>query len=132
MVLLSADPLAMAESARAAARPDREERGLMAYNVPPTRGIRVPAEELRTLTVALFVKAGTTLDHAELVARLLVESDLRGVFSHGTRLVPEYTRAISDGRVNPRPDIRVLSETSTTQVLDGDGGLGHFPCYRGS
>jgi LDH2 family malate/lactate/ureidoglycolate dehydrogenase len=34
------------------------------------------------------------------------------------------------GRVNPRPNIKVVSETTTARVYDGDGGMGHFPCHQ--
>ena len=101
-------------------------------NVPPKAGIRVPADEMRTFITALFEKAGTTREDAELLAKLLVQTDLRGILSHGNGQAPNYLRMILDGRVNSRPKIRVVSETSTTQVLDGDGGMGHLPSYRGT
>jgi LDH2 family malate/lactate/ureidoglycolate dehydrogenase len=66
------------------------------------------------------------------MAHLLVLTDLRGVHSHGTRAAPGYVRLMLDGRVNPRPNITVASETTTTRVYDGDGGMGHLPCYQGT
>lgn len=104
----------------------------MGSNVPPTSGIRVPSEEMSRLVAGLFEKAGTSLQDAEVIARLLVQTDLRGVFSHGTRQTPGYVRMMLDGRVNPRPNISVVRQTATTRVLDGDGGMGHFPCYQGA
>ncbi len=101
-------------------------------NVPPKTGIRVPPEELRTLVSAVFEKVGTSRADAELMAHLLVLTDLRGVFSHGTRYTQHYAQMMLDGKVNPRPAIRVVSQTASTQVLDGDGGMGHFPCFRGT
>jgi LDH2 family malate/lactate/ureidoglycolate dehydrogenase len=100
-------------------------------NVPPSSGIRVPPEDLRLLVAALFAKSGTSVRHAQRLAQLLVWTDLRGVFSHGTRQAPGYARMMLQGRLNPRPAVRVVKETATTQVLDGDGGLGHLPCYQG-
>ena len=87
--------------------------------------LRVPADELQRLVTDLFETVGISRQDASLMARLLVETDLRGVFSHGTRQTPGYVCRMRDGTVNPRPTIRVVSETRTTQVLDGDGGLGH-------
>jgi len=104
----------------------------MTFNASPTSGIRVPAEDMRVLVTALFERAGTSRNDAEFMARFLVQTDLRGVFSHGTRRVLYYIQMMLDGRVNPRPDIRAVNETSTTQILDGDGGMGHFPCYQGT
>jgi LDH2 family malate/lactate/ureidoglycolate dehydrogenase len=104
----------------------------MTFNVPPGNGICVPAEAMRVFVTALFEKCGTSRDDAEFLARLLVQTDLWGVFSHGTQKVPGYVQMILDGRVNPRPKLQMMSSTSTTLVVDGDGGLGHFPCYRGT
>jgi len=104
----------------------------MTSNVPPTSGIRVPPEEMRILVTALFEKAGTSRNDAEFMARFLVQTDLRGVFSHGTQKVPGYIQMMLDGRVNRCPNIRTVSETSTTRILDGDGGMGHLPCYQGT
>ena len=94
--------------------------------------LRIPPDDLRQLVAGLFEKAGTSPQDAELLARLLVDSDLRGVSTHGVWLAPSYIAKMLEGKVNPRPSISVVSETRTTQVLDGDGGLGHFPCYQGT
>ncbi|MCH2661927.1 Ldh family oxidoreductase [bacterium] len=96
---------------------------------PPKEGIRIPAPVLQNFIAALFQKAGTTQSDADLLADLLVATDLRGVHSHGTHQTPGYTRMMRDGRVNPRPNIKVASETTTARVYDGDGGMGHFPCH---
>ena len=104
----------------------------MGSNVPPNTGILMPQEQLHQLVVALFEKADTSAEDAQLMAKLLVLTDLRGVHSHGTRKIPDYIDMIRQGRVNPQPKVTVISETPTTRVYDGDGGLGHFPCYQGT
>jgi LDH2 family malate/lactate/ureidoglycolate dehydrogenase len=101
-------------------------------NVPPTSGIRVPAEALRVLVTEIFAKTGMSDAHAQRMASLLVATDLRGVVSHGTWQTAGYARMILQERVNPRPQIQVTSETATTRVLDGDGGMGHLPSYEGT
>jgi len=98
-------------------------------NFPPKSGIRVPAAEMRTLISALFEKAGTSSKDGQFMADLLVLTDLRGVFSHGTQQTPRYVNLMLQGRVNPRPQVRVVDEQDTTRVYDGDGGMGHFPCH---
>ena len=101
-------------------------------NYPPIHGIRVPAEDMGRLVTDLFVRAGMAQQDAQFTASLLVECDLRCVFSHGTKHAPEYVRKMLDGKVNPRPQIRVVEESETTAVLDGDGGLGYCPSFRGA
>jgi LDH2 family malate/lactate/ureidoglycolate dehydrogenase len=104
----------------------------LASNVPPTSGIRVPQGDLQDLVARCFAASGTSAADAELISRLLVRTDLRGVHSHGTQQAPGYTALMRQGRVNPQPRLQVVHETATTRVVDGDGGMGHFPCYEGT
>lgn len=93
-------------------------------NRPPTDGIRVPAEELRRGVEALFAAVPVPPDDARRIAELLVDTDLRGVVSHGVLQVERYVTAYREGRTNPDPQVRVLSEGPATAALAGDGGLG--------
>lgn len=99
-------------------------------NVPPEEFIRVSPDELRNLAVSLFTRAGAPQTDAELIAELLVDTDLRGVFSHGTRCAPGYVRGMLDGSINPAPRIQIASDEQTTAIVDGDGGLGHLATHR--
>jgi L-2-hydroxycarboxylate dehydrogenase (NAD+) len=99
-------------------------------NYPPDHGLRVPAAAMSELVTDLFIKVGMPQTEAAFTASLLVQCDLRCVFSHGTRHAPEYMRKIREGKVNPRPEVRVVEEAETTAVVDGDGGLGFIPSYR--
>ncbi|MEW6752494.1 MAG: Ldh family oxidoreductase [Candidatus Latescibacterota bacterium] len=96
-------------------------------NRPPKESRRIPAEQLRRFCQACLEAAGLRADHAEQLARLLTNSDLRGVRSHGTRCVRGYAHSIREGHINPSPQLRVLQETATTVLVDGDGGLGYAP-----
>ena len=101
-------------------------------NYPPTHGIRVPAEEMKQLVVNLFTKVSMSAENARVMADLLVQTDLHCVFSHGTKQIADYIGMIRDGRVNPQPKIEVVSESKSALVIDGDGGMGHLPCYFGT
>ncbi|MCB9157804.1 MAG: Ldh family oxidoreductase [Caldilineaceae bacterium] len=99
-------------------------------NRPPENFVRVQEDRLLAFAVACFEKAGLDHEHAATISRLLVNSDLRGVRSHGTRTVNHYCKAFEDGILNPRPDIQLVHETPTAAVLDGDGSLGYLPMVR--
>ena len=96
-------------------------------NLPPGKFKRISAERLREFSGDCLKAAGMKPDHAEQLAVLLTNGDLRGVRSHGTRQVPGYCRNLRDDMVNPDPDIRVVKETDTSVLIDGDGGLGYAP-----
>ena len=87
--------------------------------------IVVQVDELREFVRALYRKAGVSQEHAELMAELQVETDLRGVYSHGTRHAPSYIGQILAGGLNPDPDIRAIREGGSYVLFDGDNGLGH-------
>ena len=87
--------------------------------------IVVQADQLREFACTLYRKAGVSQEHAELMAALQVETDLRGVHSHGTRHAPSYIAQILSGELNPAPQIRALREGAAYVLFDGDNGLGH-------
>jgi len=99
-------------------------------NRPPENFVLVDEERLLNFSIACFEKAGLTNEHAALISRLLVNSDLRGVRSHGTQTVNRYCRGFESGGLNPNPNIRVIHETPTAVVLDGNGTLGYLPMVR--
>ena len=99
-------------------------------NLPPKEFRLIPANRLIAFSAACLKAAGMQEDHAEQLATLLVNADLRGVHSHGTRQVPRYCPLLRNKEVNPHPDLRVLKETATSILIDGDGGLGYAPMMR--
>lgn len=73
----------------------------------------------------VFVKAGVPRDEAEICVDVLLESDRRGIESHGcNRFKPIYIDRINDGILNPKTNFEVVKETETTAVVDGHNGMG--------
>ena len=99
-------------------------------NQPPESFVHVYEDRLLDFATACFEKAGLETDHARVISRLLVNSDLRGVRSHGTRTVNGYCKSFENGSLNPRPNVRVIGETPTCVVIDGDGTVGYLPMVR--
>lgn len=80
--------------------------------------------QLFEFTRKVFEKIGCPAEDAKLAATTLLSADLRGVDSHGVARLSGYVRLYEAGRINTRPDIRVVHETPSTAVIDGDSGLG--------
>ncbi|MBR0874927.1 Ldh family oxidoreductase [Bradyrhizobium tropiciagri] len=68
---------------------------------------------------------GMTPDKIEVIADLLVETDLRGIESHGASMLPLYDRMRRAGGLNMTPRPRIVKENAATALMDGDAGLGH-------
>lgn len=94
--------------------------------MPAANDKLLPVKEVTDYCVAVLIKVGVPEEDARIVVANLVEADLRGVGSHGVVRFPIYVQRIEDGGTNAKPNIRVLRETRTTAVLDGDNGLGHL------
>lgn len=89
-------------------------------------GPRIAAEPLRVFVARVFESVGLPAADAEVVAGLMVQADLRGSDTHGVIRLPLYVRRIRAGGVNPRPNIRVVSEKPSASLVDGDNGMGHL------
>ena len=79
---------------------------------------------LFSFTQTIFEKLGSTPAHAEIATRVLLSADLRGIDSHGVARLSGYVRLWEAKRANMQPNVRVIHETPSTAVVDGDGGLG--------
>ena len=73
----------------------------------------------------VFEKYGVPQEDARICADVLLESDRRGIESHGcNRFKPIYLDRIKAGILNPVTKIDVLKDTPTTVVLDANDGMG--------
>lgn len=81
-------------------------------------------DHLLTFTRNILLKIGCPEKEAQTAADVLLSADLRGVDSHGVARLSGYVRLWEAGRINSRPDIKVIYQTPSTAVVDGDGGLG--------
>lgn len=82
------------------------------------------ADRLRNFTKNVFISIGCPEDDATLASDVLVSADLRGVDSHGIARLAGYVRLYDHGRLNPSPQIKIVHESPSTAVVDGDKGLG--------
>ena len=85
---------------------------------------RIDHEKLTAFTARAFKKMGVPEEDAWSTARILVATDLRGIDSHGMARLGHYILGLKEGRINPTPEIKVLSSAPATAVVDGDRGLG--------
>ena len=72
-----------------------------------------------------FVGVGVPREDAEICTDVLLESDKRGIESHGcNRFKPIYIDRINCGIQNPVTNFEIIKETPTTAVVDGHDGMG--------
>ncbi|WP_423129042.1 Ldh family oxidoreductase [Gaoshiqia sp. Z1-71] len=86
--------------------------------------MNVSASYLKEFTKQVFEQMGCPPAQAEEAADCLNQADLRGVDSHGVARLSGYVRLWEKKRLNATPQMKIVHETPSTAVLDGDLGLG--------
>jgi LDH2 family malate/lactate/ureidoglycolate dehydrogenase len=81
-------------------------------------------DQLYQFTFSVFKSIGCSDEHAKTATIGLIAADIRGIDSHGVARLTGYVRLWEAGRVNATPDLRIVHETPSTAVVDGDAGLG--------
>ena len=125
---------AAAAAANSAARPhalnqESASCGVLIYN-PSVNETSVSPGKLTGFAAACLEKLGLGAADARLVAESLVESNLRGVDSHGVVRLPHYATRLRNGTVKARPRISVRSTGPSTAVVEGDAGMGQLVAAR--
>ena len=83
-----------------------------------------PDAYLRDFTTQVFMHFDVPRADAEQAADVLARSDLRGIDSHGVARLHTYFEMLELGRINPRPNIKIVREKFSVAAVDGDNGLG--------
>ncbi len=73
----------------------------------------------------LLINTGMTEDHAALTAEAVCTASLRGVDSHGIRLLPHYLSAIKSGRINSKAVFSFVKTAPSAGIFDADHGMAH-------
>jgi len=87
-------------------------------------------EKLTVFAANILKKAGVPEKDAQITAKILVATDLRGIDSHGVGHLAMYTRGVLAGRTNPDPKTQIFSRAAATAIMDGDRGLGFIVGHR--
>lgn len=88
-------------------------------------------EKIEEVMVKAFVKIGVPLEDALLCADVLMESDRRGIESHGVnRFKPIYIDRIMAKIQQPKTEFEIIRETPTTAVVDGHDGMGMVVSHK--
>ncbi len=72
----------------------------------------------------IFIKIGCPPKEAKQAADVLLRADLRGIDSHGLARLSGYVRLWEAKRINSTPNVKIVHESPSTAVVDGDQGLG--------
>ncbi|MBR6501485.1 MAG: Ldh family oxidoreductase [Firmicutes bacterium] len=88
-------------------------------------------ELINDFMVDVFKAYGVPEEDAKICTDVLLESDRRGIESHGcNRFKPIYLDRIKNGTLLPVTNIEIVKDTPTTVVMNANDGMGMVASYR--
>jgi LDH2 family malate/lactate/ureidoglycolate dehydrogenase len=87
--------------------------------------ITVDYRELTRFIKDGFMSLGVPEADAGICSEVLIESDIRGIESHGIGRFKMYVDRMKQGIINPVSKETIVRETDNTAVIDGGDSLGH-------
>jgi len=86
--------------------------------------IIIKREDLKAEVVFLLKKIGVPEADAEITAEVMVETNSKGIESHGVRWLDIYMQRMLEGGVNPVTKIDVIKDKGSLLILDANNGIG--------
>ncbi|KAF2997971.1 hypothetical protein E8E13_006443 [Curvularia kusanoi] len=93
--------------------------------------LHVNANDARTFVENVLVGNGVLKDNAVIVAKCLVEADLRGVDTHGINRIPSYMARIRQGVLDASASPTLHRVTPAVAQVDGHNGFGFLAAHTG-
>jgi LDH2 family malate/lactate/ureidoglycolate dehydrogenase len=81
-------------------------------------------------TKSVFMKMGCSESDSLVIADVFMAAEARGIPSHGMLRIRDYYELWKAGRVNVKPNVRVVHESPSTAVIDGDRAVGMVPARK--
>lgn len=94
-------------------------------------GPPIDARHVEDFATSALAQVGVPIDDAKFVGKTLIHADLRGVHSHGVRLLTNYIHEIQAGTANPTPKVRTTNDSQGAAVFEGDRSLGQIGARAG-
>jgi len=85
---------------------------------------------LFNFTRNIFMKMGCSKEDSTIIAEVFLAAELRGHASHGMIRIKDYFELWKAKRINTAPNIKIVYESPSTAVVDGDNAVGMVAARR--
>lgn len=86
--------------------------------------INVSTEKLKNVAYKTFLHFGLNEEDALIAADVLNSADRRGIETHGLNRLKSYINSIKNGKINKKSELKVIKDSGSTILFDGDYALG--------
>ena len=92
--------------------------------------MRVLVEDIKKRSVAVFEKAGLNTEDAKIITEVLLETEMRGVFTHGFMRLERYVNCIKAGGIKTDGNYKIVTNSPSWASVDGCDNLGIVISYK--
>ena len=85
---------------------------------------------LLDFTKNVFLKMGCPDSDATIIAEVFLAAELRNHASHGMIRIKDYFELWKSNRINTHPHVKIVHESPSTAVVDGDNAVGMIAARR--
>ncbi len=78
----------------------------------------------------VFIKMGCSEGDSKIIADVFLAAELRDQASHGMIRIKDYYELWKAGRINVKPAVKIVHESPSTAVIDGDNAVGMVAARR--
>jgi len=90
----------------------------------------IEADRLLFFIQDILEHSGLSKNDAIIVAKGIWLANMRGIDSHGVRLLPHYVKAIKAGRINNKTGFSFEKKSNSVGILDANHGFGHLASFK--
>src|SRR5438045_6402090 len=91
----------------------------------------IKAAEAQEFAQRVLAGNGVPPENAAIIAKCLVQADLRGVDTHGINRLPSYMARIREGVLDPKGVLKLNNITPVVAQVDGCNAFGFLAAHLG-
>ncbi|MGZ7046768.1 MAG: L-sulfolactate dehydrogenase [Methanobacterium sp.] len=92
--------------------------------------MNITAEQERSIIMEILTRMNVRKEHAEIVADVTLDANLKGFSSHGLGRFPQYVKGIKLGNIKTDAEIEIEKETPAMALINGNHIFGHVVAYK--
>ncbi len=93
--------------------------------------MNITVEQERSIIIEILTRMDVKMEHAEIVADVTVDANLKGFTSHGLGRFPQYIKGLKAGTIVLDAEIEIEKETPAMALINGNHSFGHVVAYKG-
>ena len=82
--------------------------------------MKIAINEIKERSIKVFEKAGLCFEDAKIITDVLLETEMRGVFTHGFMRLERYINCIREGGIKTKGEYKVIYDSPSWASVDGN------------